>query len=999
MNTTYTNYINKSSLLLILLFAVTLSYAQSTGDYRSNTSGNWNTASTWQMFNGSAWVTASTYPGQNAGTYSVNILAGNIVTIPNAGISTNAMGEITIDGTLILDGDQNSLVTYSLQTHQISITGNLSPSACIIFNRKCILKLPTDAILKVHANGLQGNCNNNQEIDIGSNKYAACNGAPGYIFTFAQLMAGGGTINSIISATSTNICQGDNVQFMGSYSGAIASAPTYSWTSTGPGSLIFSPSSTSQNTTVTPTVAGLYSVMLTTTTDNQGVLYSNTESVILRVNQKSSDPTSAVTGSDSIMQGLNTTITLNGGGSGDNETVRWYSSSCGGTLVGSGNPLTVSPTVTTTYYGRYEDATPCGYNTNCANVTVKVNPFTNIWKGSLDTDFAKAGNWIGLRVPASGEDIYFDNNPLNNCILDGNRTVGNIINPSPKNLVTSAHQLAINGNLNFSGTGKIDAGSTGSTILFSGTQLQTVPAVVFLDTTIYRLNIQNISGVQLAGNLVIAENAIIQTGANLTIPVQQSLTVFGTIDNQAGVGGLLVKSSTLGNATLIFHNTAASPVQATIEMYSKASKATNYKWQFIGIPLRSMIASPSFDGSYVRQMYENDNPAHWYQLGTYSGLTSFTGYEITQVTPRTLYFQGELENKDFNSGKLDYTLGVTYPGQHLIGNPYTAAIDITKLGFGSTDPAIIENTVYLYNTGSYEEWTTGGSGTSSGTSAGQYIAVPIYNAGNSGLPAQIPSMQAFLLRVKSDNSFATISIPYSATGTILKNTELQRMKAVVHKVSMKIEVTGTHLSDRMWIFIDPGFTNSFDNGWDGYKFLGSSLAPQLYAMESDGDYQVNSIADINQTKLGFKAGEDSEYTLTFTNENLETKYDKVYLIDLLKNTATDITQTGTTYTFTTGSNSPENRFEIVTNLDNRNNSEAKKEGLSLFSNQKIIVVNNQTSDAGTLNVYDATIGQLALNQKFEANRVSTFPTKLPAGLYILKATTSTEQVTITSLMK
>jgi hypothetical protein len=450
MNTTYTNYTNKSSLLLILLFVFTLGNAQTTGDYRSNASGNWTTTSTWQMFNGSAWVTALTYPGQNAGTYSVNIFAGNSVTIPNTGISTNTMGTITIDGTLILNGGSSSAVTYSLQSHQISITPNLSPSASIIFNGKCTFILPTDAIVKVQANGLQGECNNNQEIDIGSAKYAACNGAPGYIFTFAQLMAGGGTINSIISASTNNTCQGESVQLMGSYSGAVATAPTYSWTSTGPGSLIFSPSSTSQNITITPAVAGVYSVMLTTTTNNQGTLYSNTESVTLTVNQKSSDPTSAVAGSDSIMPGFSTSVTLNGGGSGDNETVRWYTSSCGGTLVGSGNPLSVSPTATTIYYGRYEDATPCGYNTNCANVTVKVIPFTNIWKGTIDTDFAKAGNWTGIKVPASGEDIYFDNNPLNNCILDGNRTVGNVINPSPKNLVTSAHQLAINGNLNFS---------------------------------------------------------------------------------------------------------------------------------------------------------------------------------------------------------------------------------------------------------------------------------------------------------------------------------------------------------------------------------------------------------------------------------------------------------------------------------------------------------------------------------------------------------------------
>jgi phage baseplate assembly protein gpV len=38
--------------------------------------------------------------------------------------------------------------------------------------------------------------------------------------------------------------------------------------------------------------------------------------------------------------------------------------------VGSGNGLSVSPTATTTYYGRYEDGAPCNYNSACATVTV-----------------------------------------------------------------------------------------------------------------------------------------------------------------------------------------------------------------------------------------------------------------------------------------------------------------------------------------------------------------------------------------------------------------------------------------------------------------------------------------------------------------------------------------------------------------------------------------------------------------------------------------------------
>jgi len=53
-------------------------------------------------------------------------------------------------------------------------------------------------------------------------------------------------------------------------------------------------------------------------------------------------------------------------------TIKWYTGSCGGTLAGTGNSLSVSPTTTTTYYGRYEDGAPCSYNSACVQVTVTV---------------------------------------------------------------------------------------------------------------------------------------------------------------------------------------------------------------------------------------------------------------------------------------------------------------------------------------------------------------------------------------------------------------------------------------------------------------------------------------------------------------------------------------------------------------------------------------------------------------------------------------------------
>jgi large repetitive protein len=96
--------------------------------------------------------------------------------------------------------------------------------------------------------------------------------------------------------------------------------------------------------------------------------------VAITVNTKSADPVSASASATTLCPKESATLTLNGGGGGTGEVIRWYSGSCGGTLVGTGNNLVVTPTTTTTYFGRYEDGAPCNYNSNCQAVTVTIHP-------------------------------------------------------------------------------------------------------------------------------------------------------------------------------------------------------------------------------------------------------------------------------------------------------------------------------------------------------------------------------------------------------------------------------------------------------------------------------------------------------------------------------------------------------------------------------------------------------------------------------------------------
>lgn len=156
-------------LLLLHLLFNTQATAQTTGDYRSVSTGNWTTLSTWQRFNGTTWITPTTaqgYPGQNTGTGAVAIQAGHTVTIGTGGITTQAMGKLTISGTgqLYLTG-ANSTVTFSINTPEI----NILPGGTIYFANKARLTLTTDAVvtLDISSGGLIGSCNNNDEIYIG----------------------------------------------------------------------------------------------------------------------------------------------------------------------------------------------------------------------------------------------------------------------------------------------------------------------------------------------------------------------------------------------------------------------------------------------------------------------------------------------------------------------------------------------------------------------------------------------------------------------------------------------------------------------------------------------------------------------------------------------------------------------------------------------------------------------------------------------------------------
>jgi len=256
-------------------------------------------------------------------------------------------------------------------------------------------------------------------------------------------------------------------------------------------------------------------------------------------------------------------------------------------------------------------------------------------------------------------------------------------------------------------------------------------------------------------------------------------------------------------------------------------------------------------------------------------------------------------------------------------------------------------------------------------------------------------MQGFMVNVKAGSSGGSISIPYSAV-SVTKNTDIQKAKKsnTSLPVSTRIEISGSRFTDKMWVFVNPTCKRTFDNGWDGYKFLGSSLAPQLWAMENDGDYQIDAVDDINNTELGFITGEDTNYTLTFNHENIDQQYSALYLLDLVQGTTTDITANGSKYSFTAvKSTTPVKRFRIVTSKETQtDNQEIEVKKLNIYSSFKTIFVQNYSEYEGAIVITDLA-GRILSSSKANANGLTTIPTDLIQGSYLVTVSTVKEKTT------
>ena len=337
-------------------------------------------------------------------------------------------------------------------------------------------------------------------------------------------------------------------------------------------------------------------------------------------------------------------------------------------------------------------------------------------------------------------------------------------------------------------------------------------------------------------------------------------------------------------------------------------------WQYIGAP----GAETQMQVVNTSTLYLRSEEKGWVrQWDSNASLTPFAGYAFTQKDQPSIDFTPRLLTED-------QTITLTYTedgmqGDNLWANSYMAPIDIKKLGKEDFS-GNVDQIVYLYNCGSWNEWNTDQNAISSAEILpGRYYAIPVGSA--RALDATydqtvIPPMQGVYMVAKSGG------------GSLTLNYEKHVWNCTSDKMNQALRIAGKHSSDedylssilrirlqvnsqnsgadRMYLIQDSTCTADYDNGFDAPKQMTEGLL-NFYTNEACGQMEISAADNIDGIYLGFAAGEDEVYTMTFTSLIGE----DLYLYDVEQDTLIGMSN-GDTYEFAAVAKSVNDmRFQIL----------------------------------------------------------------------------------------
>jgi hypothetical protein len=456
--------------------------------------------------------------------------------------------------------------------------------------------------------------------------------------------------------------------------------------------------------------------------------------------------------------------------------------------------------------------------------------------------------------------------------------------PSGATLLTS-NPAGVNGSITVTGTKIFNAASN---YVFKGNSSQITGTL--LPAVVNDFTVDNDAGVKLTNTALTISGALtINPGKLFTIEPGKQVSVMG-ITNINSPQCLVIKSDATGTGSFIDHGFTGSGT-VRIERYLSTDS-----WHYISSPIINSTANV-FYGDYLMTS-DPSRPSGWggWITDPATPLDVMRGYACWKPDGNS---NSEVFTGIPNTGDKTFSVNNdngsgTFEGYHLVGNPYTGAIDLSAI----LDWGTFEHTAYF--------WNQSENNPDPYTGGGNYDAYPVF--GNWGTHSKYaPATQGFYIHNPAGNT--SITIPSSAR--VHNGTEfLKEGEIISNGLLITIESDANHYTDKITVHFDPKSTSGYDPGFDAYKLWGLHEAPQLYTLIGDLKVTCNSLPFDQKNMiipLGFQCGLNSQFKLIADSIASFSENISIYLEDLKTKTIQDL-RLNPCYTFSYDTLENSNRF-------------------------------------------------------------------------------------------